>query len=450
MSRRSAVSTLVPAIGVLALLSFPAIAQTIDYIGNTESPYLGGVEGIDYGILSDDVIKPAAPAPPPSWPRGWAPPNSYKFRHAAACQRYAHDDYVIAAVFWVLDPPYYWDVLYYIRIDGNSSSPTYGDVMHVTAIDTSLRIDNVDCADDNNQSVFIAYDKYYQNARWVKFVGDNMAGNYELSNACEVEYNHQPRIAYANSRVVVMYEGFYFPDESRSCGVCWSAYSTYGFLVHSDSWWPGGSFHREYDLAWGPESRYVVGLKYLNESQPNSCRYGTFTMNRNGVPDTDPIVLVNIYSGYCPGSNLDDPSIPSGLLMEYSPNDWNYCENFILLNDREVYWLNTGGYSEGMYAGFGGPYQEYALCEYWGNYYGIAHSYTEYDDGISQATTHRHWAYIPWYPLWTYSTNNGYFPEACSARRSHVGDTEVFLVSRMENTGGDYPAVYWNFEPQNI
>jgi hypothetical protein len=350
----------------------------------------------------------------------------------------------------MVDPPFYWDAIYYIRIDGDSSSPTYGDVMHVTAIDTSVRIDSVDCADDNNETVFIAYDKYQQQARWVKFSGDVMTGDYELSSACEVDYNHRPRIDYANLRVVVMYEGYYYPDESRSCGICWTSYTKNGYFIYTDSWWPAGSFHREYDLAWGPENRYVVGFKYHNESDQNECHYGTFTMNRNGLPDTDPIVLSNIYSDYCPMGDLDYPPLPRGCILEYSANSWNVYEHFILQTDRQVYWLNTYGYTEGMYDGFGGPYDHYPLCEYWGNYYGIAHLYTEYNDPMLKSTTHMHWAYIPWYPLWTYGTNNGYFPEACSARRSHTSDTEVLLVSRKENTGGDYPSVYWNFEPQNL
>ena len=95
-----------------------------------------------------------------------------ELKTATVCHDQERDLYGVAAVFEVVDNYLggFQDYVYYLQIEGNSGAPEYGQVISDQVIAVASRIDHIDCAMDDQNNVFVAYDRQFEDAQWVALV----------------------------------------------------------------------------------------------------------------------------------------------------------------------------------------------------------------------------------------------------------------------------------------
>jgi hypothetical protein len=393
--------------------------------------------------------------------RSWPPdsyPYFYRFKYAAVCHDIFNDVYGIAAVFQKKSGSTYWDNLYYLRIDGNSTHPKYGQVLTNTFIATSTRIDNVDCTTSTSGStIFITYDMYNSDARWVRFVGSTMSEQYTIvgvdyCDEYEAYVTRKPRIAFSNtsySTIMIAFYAYDFSVDGSSCEICTHTYSAYtGEFIHEEMFWPDTSNQPvTWDVEWNGDSKFI--LAYFNPPD-YTAPYILRSARLTGNGYLDHVYEIENFMG--PG---DHPQWPSEMKLAYTNGNLNSTHRFILQTaEGATWWLEQWGeeiddtHSPRYY--YGGKYGDhFAVCEYWGSTANrIAHTFGYNFSMLPPVmnTRHMHWdqAYIEASPHEVFSLNDGYYPAACSAGDT-LTDTELMLVS---SAAGGSKYVYWNMESQ--
>jgi hypothetical protein len=391
---------------------------------------------------------------PPSY-EGWGPEISLnpRLKLATACHRKASDEFDIIAVFTIPASTTVkkHDQVWLVRVNGDEASTLYdygqriGKAIPVDL--TSPQVDNVDCTDDGNDAIYIAWDRRKDRARWARFDGGSSIDTvHVITDGCEGGKPHQPRISYHGGRVNVLFHGYDHDTSTSSCGFCSVVYRTGGTKLSYRDFWLGGdgSSHRAYDLEWTGD-QWLVAVKWRSdhsEAGGKPCRYSTFTIDYDGEPHGyDP--PRDIYTDpTC--TSIDDPNFPGGAKLVFSDNiPFNKYWRAILQTDRDTHWLGVAGVSVGRVTGYGGPFTNATACEYWGNWWRTAHVFVE--DPVGLQTIHSHTDVVPNWPRDIGYTAKGYYPVACSARPSHT-DTEIMLVMRKLSYLGK---VYWGLGPQH-
>lgn len=382
----------------------------------------------------------------------WTPSAASVLKTATSCHDLANDVYGVAAVFQ--SPSYFggtYDAVYYLRIDGDSTSPTYGQLLSSTWLDGYSRIDHVDCANNGND-VFVAYDRYYADAAWMKVNGTTKTGPFVITpaSACGAGYTHKPRIAHGPSwggRLMIAFDSFHYETtpETAGCEVCTQQYTTSGSLVSNTAnyFWPDGMLHDDYDVVWNG-SRFLFALGWRPDNGGNYLSTQTFASS--GGPQTE-----NLIASFPSGSN---PAYPTQIKLVHSYNTGNYSYRSLLHTNTGTWWLNSpgGGVSGAAQATNSGT--GFAACDYWGPYAATANIFSprlsfEYVGGfpngyfITTRYTERAHARTYSSALWDLtSLNTTYYPVACSTAATYT-DPEVLLVSR--NTS-DSNKVFWNIQ----
>jgi hypothetical protein len=392
--------------------------------------------------------------------RYYKPASSNDFLIAAVCHDLTNDVYGIAAVFQTT----YGQSLYYIRVGGDNGTDTFGEFLGATYVDGSTTsIESVDCAQDGQDSIFIAYSKYNAHARWVRFVGSTMIGGYhdivpvygcDFDGEGNPTKTHKPRIAFqndagsGNETIILAYHGRNWTVDFNSCEWCIETFHAYtGNFIQEQQGAQGGQAVA-WDIEWNGGIRYEL-LQYFGsvEEHSSQLKRQQFSWNGNKVGSDDVLYDFNAH-----------PEVPkpnSQIRLAYTDGNLNYSHRFILQTDTGVtFWLTqTGGLYDNPIYNFGGGFGDnFAVCEYWGNQSNkIAHTYN-YDmiflpgppPSFIPTTIHNHWHYAPAYPLDVYFMNQGYLPRACNAADT-TSDSEVIVVS----DGGAGGYVFWNIWPQN-
>jgi hypothetical protein len=320
-------------------------------------------------------------------------------------------------------------------VDGLSTWGSYGELVATRSLDSGGSINAVDCATDDDESVFVTWSHPNASARWARLAAGSVYGPYTVNETCEEDPSNRPRIAWNPAgRVTVMYHGY-----PATCSVCFETFNAYtGAEYSSDSYWAGDANTPQYwDLEWNGDEDFVA----VFQTNWDGGQYSIESI----LVDTDGDAIVgsgDTIDGWPPLST----DVPVGIDVVYSPNSSNTYSRLITITDRETYWINQDGTGAGSWTGYAASPTAYVDgCEYWGpTSYRIAHSYTNRVDG-TVGTVHRHWYRTQYAPLLVYNLNTGYRPSACSSSDTYT-DREVFLVS-------NYPTapnpVYWNIEAED-
>jgi hypothetical protein len=385
----------------------------------------------------------------------WYPGRSTSFKFSAVCHDIPNDIYGIAAVFHLSNNT---DSLYYIKVEGDSTSLDYGKKLSSTLLVNASQIDSVDCTSDDGSNIFIAYDRKNYNASWLRINGSTVYGPYsvyhDIPGRCSDfgKLSHIPRIAYNKNQYIVLvaYEGYDYSIDKEGCEVYTQAYHISGGRIHSDFfWWGEGMLHEGYDVEWNGSDMFILGVIFAEHAPP--MMFASALFNYAGW-----------YSHYEMIANWGDPITDPGfawLKMTYTDGNKNIKDLLVVQTDAgSTYWIRTDGtkYSPGDNPryDYGGIFDHYAVCEYWGSLNRIAHTFNGmifFNPGpppvIGWYTRHMHWDQKPNDPLEIQNLNNNYYPDSCNAdASSSLDDPEVLLVST-KAPDADYK-VYWNMETQ--
>ncbi len=390
------------------------------------------------------VAAPEAWAGPTTPIRSWTPTGvSARFKHATTCHDTLRDVYVIGAVFELPDTYFggTYDVLYHLRVEGNSTSPAYGELLGAAPLTSSRRIDNVDCTTDDAGQVFLAYDRMSQNAAWYRLQGSAVQGPYQIQKVgwCG-PFTHRPRLAYAGGaspRLMVAYEGYtYGSPGSASCGAA--------IAGTEEAIWNDNMTHSDYDVEWNG-ARFIMALPYDIDAGDGHGHLSTYVWDLAG----------NLTASHHIQSfaATPTPAYPTKTRLVYSKNSRNTYNRLFLQTDLGSYWLYPGGslYPTPQSNPIG---TQSAVCEYWGSDNGtIAATFSPtttwrwvpgfpYGYFLPERKTLRaHYGQTPAAPYESSVLNINFYPEACDGANTYV-DPEVMLVS--VNAGGHDANVYWN------
>ena len=395
----------------------------------------------------------AEPTPLQAWTPDATDP---KFKTASVCHDNERDLYGIAAVFQVFDPVLggFYDQLHYLRVQGDSLAPDYGELVSEQLLTAAWRIDHVDCASDDGNNIFVTYDRRWENAQWMRIDGTDVWGAYDVdaNNVCD-PFTHRPRIAFGeDERVMVAFEGYHFTSpEYESCEVCLQQYDAYSGAEISGTdtllWKYAGMTHTDYDVEWG-DAAFVVALPLWADGLPDQelAVYEVDldnTLTEQHLPPENIIEYFEELEGY-----------PSRVKLVYSDNVNNETSAMFLETDRRSYWLDgTGALID---APLDNPTdQRMGVCEYWGDDEAVAHVFAPerrfqwvpgfpYGSIITYWQTLRHhYGVTADYPYESFNISTAYTPVDCDGANTY-DDPEVALVQ--SPTPGPDDAVYWNLQ----
>lgn len=402
----------------------------------------------------------------------WSPDEDWAtFKMATVCHDQERDTYGIAAVFEVFDYYLggYQDYVYYLQVEGDSSSPDYGQVLDEQAIAVASRIDNIDCATDDLNNVFVVYDREDQDAEWVRIDGMTLWGPYSVDLTLCNPYSHKPRIAFGgDNRVIVATEGWHYdcdcPDGSDDCALCeenpglewascevcaqqYNAYTGQEIYGTEIMVWPTvGSTHTDYDVEWGDEA-FILAAPYTPDGLPDHPIVATWfidLVSRPGsIPQPPETILQDV-------GDEPEPGYPERVKLVRSNNDNNEAQAMFMRTDGGSYWLDGAG--QLIDAPLADPIDpQMGVCEYWGSDPAVAHVFSkdlrsEYIGSFPTGyfhlyyeTTRHHYGPPVDYPYESFNVHRDYVPEACDGADTY-DDPEVALVSRSVGTDA---YVYW-------
>lgn len=442
-------------------------------------------------IARTDVRPP--PANPALTPmRSWTPsPFAEQFKRAVVCHDNTRDVYGITAVFRVRAPnpfPWRWmpgdamvgkspayvhysratrhsysrhsihDELFYLLVDGDSSSPTYGEITKFLYIESVPSIDNIDCAHDGDQNIFVAFDRKNANARWYRIDGDAVHGPYAITGC--TPHSHRPRISFArapDAALIAAFDGYYYqglgnsPAPFESCEVCVQAFNAYTGTTKGGGFiWPENMTHEGYDIEWNGSDRFVLALSMWIDAGAGPLLV-TYSFDNNGASFEPSVAgMGELIQDFRAEPN---PGYPSKVRLVFSDDVQSNPDKMLFLqtSERSSYWLTQDGRHHGD--PFFKPHSfspAFATCEYRGARNFLAHTFTGdfsplFLNPSTPRTLHMHWSPAPDWPNDLYAAAYGHFPEACSSSGTR-DDAEILLVSSPP-TGG--PAVYWQIWPQD-
>lgn len=383
--------------------------------------------------------------------------ETIQFKAATVCHDNARDLYGIAVVFerfdWYLGGTY--DQLWYLQVEGNSGSSEYGRVVSDQVITAAGRIDNVDCTTDGGENVYVAYDRQWESAQWVRIDGDEIWGpvDIEVDANCP-PYTHRPRIAHdGEGRIAVAVEGWHYETEVeyQSCEVCTQQYDAdWGEEIPGSNAiiWPDiGVNHTDYDIEWGDDA-FIAAVPYWPDNLPDNQYISTFRVDLDNTLDPS--------TGQPPKTILQDtgempePAWPERVKLVRSTSEVNEIGAMFLRTDTGSYWLDGAG------ALLDDPLEDpsdpqMAVCEYWGSDPAVAHTFTKslrgeyvgvYPSGyfsLYWAITRNHYGLDRDYPYESWDVLDDFVPEACDGSDTY-DDPEVVLVTRPTSADA---SVYW-------
>ncbi len=371
---------------------------------------------------------------------GWSPsvPPGYTvyFTNASVCHHSVTDYYGIAAIFRFTSSTSTYYTIYYLLINGYSTSPYYGNLVWARTVSTSDTIDSVDCTYDNDNNVYVAWSSPPNPAQWARFTPSLTYGPYSIPETCGDLYSnsYMPELAWKQGDILVAaYKGY-----PNSCVLCFQSFNTLsGAALTFSDFWGGGGHPESWDVDYNDTDKFVVVFKYVYDGQ--DVDYGRLLLNDNGV------LIENSWLPF--ESFLPAEESPDFAKLVYSNNDNNTYNRMILLTSNTSYWISNSGSlagSEDSYNAYPSTYL--AACEYWGEMTRIAHSFTdpELNNIKYKYEKHRHWYRTATDPMEVFNINSGYLPKACSSSNTYY-DRELLLVSK-SFLFSSY--VYWNIEEE--
>ncbi len=401
-------------------------------------------------VLSGALFADAALAGPSTPLRTWSPGGDATFKTATVCHDVTRDTYVVGAVFHrVRTTPFHleYDQLYRLRVQGSSSATNYGELLETPSlIAGEARIDNVDCASDGANRVWVTYDRYGSNAAFVALDGTSIGGPFEVPTYACGPTTHKPRIAYGSGRLMVAFEGFHYPTGGASCEACvrqFSASTGAPISGAAESIWNDNMTHTDYDVEWNGSDRFVFALPFDIDAGANWLSTYTYS-SVTGLR-----IAENGIQQYVDGTA---PYFPQRTKIVFSKNTRNPNRMFIQ-TDTGSFWTDTAG------ARVGAPLLSslgtgFAACEYWGADAAAATVFTPnitwrwvgtYPSGYfvsENVTTRMHFGLTSGAAYETFNLNLGYNPVACDGGDTYT-DPEVLLLSKPATSAAN-GNVTWN------
>lgn len=390
--------------------------------------------------------------------QAWMPDaEAPEFKTATVCHDNERDLYGIAAVFEVFDEYLggYHDQVHYLRVQGDSTAPDYGELVDAQLIAAAWRIDHIDCTSDDGNNIYVTYDRRYQDAQWLSVDGTDVYGPYDVEAETCRPYTHKPRIAYGDDdRVMVAFEGWHYEKypEYASCEVCTQQYDAYSGdpIPGTDTllWKYAGMTHTDYDVEWG-DSDFIVAMPLMDDTVPDTPEFSTFaidldnTLTEQHLPPENLIDIFENAEGY-----------PQRVKLVYSDNGNNETSAMFLQTDTRSYWLDGSG------ALIDAPLDNYTnarmgVCEYWGSDEAVAHVFApelrfQYIPGFPWGTftsywetVRSHYGVLPDYAYESFDISTAFAPVACDGANTY-DDPEVALVQTP--MPGPDDAVYWSLQ----
>ena len=400
---------------------------------------------------------PSSASAGPTALESWSPDAAWPtFKTAAVCHDNERDVYGIVAVFQVFDHYLggYYDQLYYLRVQGDSTAPDYGQLVSEQLLTAAWRIDHVDCASDDGNNVFVTWDRRWQDAQWARIDGTSTWGPYHVDagGVCS-PYTHRPRIAFGeDDRVMVAFEGYHYTHpEYASCEVCLQQYDAYSGaeVPGTDTllWKYAGMTHSDYDLEWGNDA-FVVALPLWSDTLPDQ-ELAMYAVDLDNTLTEQHLPPENIIDQF---QDLD--GYPSRVKLVHSDNANNETDAMFLETDRKSYWLDGSGAL--LDAPLDNPTDErMGVCEYWGDDEAVAHVFApelrfQYIPGFPWGhfisywqTVRHHFGVLRGYAYESFNVTTAYAPVACDGANTY-DDAEVALVQTP--IAGPDDAVYWNLQ----
>jgi hypothetical protein len=395
------------------------------------------------------IALPSAWAGPPTPLRSFTPSVSgSKFKTAAVCYD-SRDVYVVAAVFTIR---YRWrsrDVLYLLRIQGDSTAGNYGELISASRLGSERSIDHVDCTTDGGGNVFVAFDRRGAPGVFYRLDNTAVAGPFDLGH-CETLRAYRPRIAYGNARVMVAYTGDNLDSSvgGRSCGVCSKQFALSGVLLVENLEFWRESTHTDYDVEFNG-SQFVLAVQWRSDGWPlENSALSTLRYDMSGKEVSEQSV-----QDFTIGSS---PAPPNRVRLTYSANAHNTYNRLFLQTNTGSYWLNIGGATVGSPVA-NNVSDRFGLCEYWGADNAVATVFSPYlrwtyTPGIPHGnwssdfkTRRSHYGVSPALAYETSNINSNYVPYACEASAT-LTDSEVLVVSQTPIANAN---IYWNLQPSD-
>ncbi|MFP8877377.1 MAG: hypothetical protein VCB99_10840 [Myxococcota bacterium] len=427
------------------------------------NPMPGAVKTIPgLAIPTQSMDEPAFAGLAPTVIESWAPRNAVAFKAAEVCHDEAIDVYSIAAVYTLNFGYQNIDIVYRIRVEGDSSDPNYGKFIDRQFVGMGWRIDHIDCTSDAAGSTFIAFDRRFEDAVWYRLTNTSRFGPYRIrSNSC-LPNSAKPRIAFAGGnepRLMVVVDGKDYgdPQELVSCEACPFVFDPYtgNFLLTPEPLWDDGIIHWDYDVEWNGDA-FVIAFPFLPDGHPEGKgRLGTFAYTSEGELIPADIVAGDVIRPRIL-QNFLDASVwraPLKARLVYTQHANNRYGELLLKTETGSYWVQTHG------ALYGRPVHEFTnpdfvACENHGPSRGLAHVFDTRtisprdapiggDPGVLLASgvQRRSYGLNPAPGSSPNLLDSGYTTRACETGTT-PGDEEILLVRGRSGS----TRVYWSLE----
>ena len=391
------------------------------------------------------LVSPDASADPLTDIEAYAPELSGepKFRMAKACHDTERDVFGVIAVWWVhfgID----FDVVRYLRVEGDAGSPDYGAVIDDIPLTAEFRVDHVDCASDG-QNIYVTYDRRYVDPRWYRIDGTSVSPPYEVTPPpCDGRkgaggwdlHTHLPRIAFADTpegpRVAVAVAVKDWISDVGSSSACAEQFdANTGTPLVSTVFWAESGISREYDLEWNGD-RFLWAVEYDDDGvgPPEVNFHESITFDLGGAERSRHRIET-----FIPATSVQPNQ------MVWSADH----ETMFWQTARRTYWLDAEGANMGAINNVVGD--RVAACDYRGSNGHVATSFGQgfvylgsFPWGMFFSATIRGWFDPSPGPAAAVNTGStAFYPEACSS-----SDDEVLLVSRPQ--GGNDAFIYTGME----
>ena len=278
----------------------------------------------------------------------WAPYGADAFKAAEVCHDAASDIYSIAVVYTFYLGFFNMDFVYRIRVEGDSSSPHYGEFIDRQFVGISWRVDHIDCTSDGTGSTFIAFDRRFEDAVWYRLTDTSRHGPYPANAGCEVEHAAQPRIAFGGgdeARVMLVVKGMTYEGnpfgEVETCGACVTLFDAYTGLQHPHPrhFWDNESNHFDFDVEWNG-SAFVAAVPYRRDAGVLGVRsLLTRSYNSNG----ETIEEHQLPSFSAEGASEAWSTYPEKARLVYTEHANNPDGELFLKTDAGSYWIDIYG-----------------------------------------------------------------------------------------------------------
>jgi len=297
--------------------------------------------------------------------RSFTPTGAEDFKTAATCHYRSGDWYAVLAVFEMDDGD---DELWWLKVDGLSSSSDYGRVVSTRRITTEEEIHSVNCADDGNRTVYFTWDRSdsptdHLNARWASITNSGiMRGPYTIPKCRDwpgylTLQSWAPDIAFNDDTVALSYAGRF------SCSFCWSTWTSNGDYIGGDAAWGGDGHAEETAIEWNGRDAFMLGVIYPRDG--GGTTVFTHLVYPDGSSKFDLLEAVD-------HGPLD--WTVSDLELVYTPNSRNTYRRMLVDTSLGTVWVsrNSG-------AAIGDRVTPSVVrrvsCEYWGPRRRIANSF---------------------------------------------------------------------------